>query len=70
MLLPEKGPWLTWRAADEDVGMVKAFFVADSQRIIVSGEAAAGEDCVRLFLAEPESDDGGGRRNGVAAIPF
>src|SRR5579863_3116152 len=67
---PEFGPGLARRAADEDVGVVDALLVAETQGIDdVTGEAAAGEDIVGVIEVPAEDDESRGRRRGIATIP-
>src|SRR6185437_5711814 len=71
VVLPEGGPWFAGRAADEDVGMVSAFFIAHAERVaVVSCQAAVGKDGVRSLLAQSDDDKGGWRGRGITAEPF
>jgi integrase/recombinase XerD len=50
--------------------MILAFFVLDTECIaVLPSETAAGEDAVRLFVRDPERDDGCRRWNRIADRP-
>src|ERR1035438_3748622 len=65
VLSPKLGPGQAWWAADEDVGMILAFFVAYAFGVaVVAGPATVGEDAVGLLARDSERDDRGGRWGG------
>ena len=71
VVFPKLGPRQARRAADEDVGMILAFFVLDAFRVaVVCGEAAAGEDGIGLLGRDADDDDCGGLRGWIAAQIF
>src|SRR5215472_8996094 len=70
IFLPEFGPRKTRRTADENVGMVFAFFVVEMSRIWHMHAGPAGcECCVDLIRVEPRNDERGRRRHRIATQP-
>src|SRR6516162_1971161 len=71
VFIPEFRPGLARRSANENVGVIPAFFVSYAEGVsIVAGPATTGEDSVSLLAAKPQHDQRGGLWCWVPTQPF